>query len=168
MDSVPFLPRKEWLATLARKRVTGCSLMFNGKGELLIVKPRYKDVWALPGGCSDKHESPTETTRREVKEEVGLDKEAGRLIGLDYMSRPEDDDEILEFFFYGGVLTDEEILSIVLQEVELEKYQLVPTADLMQYFSPRWAIRFPLLLEAIKTNIPAVMDTSRIKWQPAT
>ena len=53
-------------------------------GRILLVKPTYNDVWHLPGGVVEAGESPAAAAIREVKEELGLDVEAGRLMGVDY------------------------------------------------------------------------------------
>jgi ADP-ribose pyrophosphatase YjhB (NUDIX family) len=41
-------------------------------GRVLLVKPSYRRVWTLPGGVSQRGESPIECMRRELREETGL------------------------------------------------------------------------------------------------
>ncbi len=64
---------QEYLKNLPRKRMASGVIFFNEAGEILIVKPSYKDHWSVPGGVIDKDESPRDAALREVKEEVGLD-----------------------------------------------------------------------------------------------
>ncbi len=46
-------------------------------GRLLLVKPRYRLDWGLPGGFMRRGEQPPEAIRRELCEEIGLDLEPG-------------------------------------------------------------------------------------------
>ena len=41
-------------------------------GRVLLVKPSYRYVWTLPGGVSERDESPIDCMRRELQEETGL------------------------------------------------------------------------------------------------
>ena len=41
-------------------------------GRVLLVKPSYRSVWTLPGGVSERGESPIDCMRRELREETGL------------------------------------------------------------------------------------------------
>jgi ADP-ribose pyrophosphatase YjhB (NUDIX family) len=41
-------------------------------GCLLLVKPRYRSGWGLPGGIMKRNEQAADTLRREVLEETGL------------------------------------------------------------------------------------------------
>ena len=41
-------------------------------GRVLLVKPSYRSVWTLPGGVSERGETPIDCMRRELREETGL------------------------------------------------------------------------------------------------
>ena len=56
------------------------ALFTNPAGQVLLVKPNYRDHWSLPGGILEHGEPPHEGCRREVKEELGLDITPGRLL----------------------------------------------------------------------------------------
>lgn len=50
----------------------------NSKGEILLGKrsennPIYSGYWGLPGGIMDYGETPEETAKREVREEMGVE-----------------------------------------------------------------------------------------------
>ena len=64
--------------------------------------------------------------KREVKEELGLDKDAIRLLCVEYR-RAGTVMMASNFVFDGGVLTDDEIANIKLQEAELTEYGFGPT-----------------------------------------
>ena len=87
-------------------RTAAGAILFHAD-RLLIVKPTYRDYWMFPGGQSVPNESPRQTCRREIREELGLDIEPGQLLCLDYVSGARWADlprEELVFFFAGGAL----------------------------------------------------------------
>jgi 8-oxo-dGTP pyrophosphatase MutT (NUDIX family) len=60
-------------------------IIFNEKGQLLIVKPTYHNRgWLIPGGVIEENESPSLACIREIKEEIGLDLIPDRLLCLEY------------------------------------------------------------------------------------
>jgi hypothetical protein len=71
------LPADQYVASLARKRMAAGALFRDGAGRPLLVDPVYKDTWDLPGGAVEAEESPHAACRREVAEELGLDRPAG-------------------------------------------------------------------------------------------
>ena len=61
---------------LLRVRTRGVKVMlFNGKGELLLVRNSYGQthLYLLPGGGVGRRETPEAAAAREVQEEVGLE-----------------------------------------------------------------------------------------------
>ena len=75
----PLLPLYEYIASLARKRMAVGALFHDENGRVLLVDPTYKPTWDLPGGAVEKEESPYAACRREVAEELGLDRPPGRV-----------------------------------------------------------------------------------------
>jgi 8-oxo-dGTP diphosphatase len=70
---------------MARKQLGAAAVIFDGDGQVLLVKHSYGRLnWELPGGGAEEHESLEETARREVREETGLRVAAERLSGLYY------------------------------------------------------------------------------------
>jgi 8-oxo-dGTP diphosphatase len=108
--------------SLPKKRMGAGCLFFDQHDRVLLVKPSYKPVWGIPGGIVELNESPRQCCRREVLEEVGLDREIGRLLVVDYNKESDAKTESLMFIFDGGVLSESEIAAIHLQEAELSDF----------------------------------------------
>ena len=81
---LPLLSRDDlwdqYIASLARKRMAAGALFRDKDGRVLLVDPTYKPTWDLPGGAVEKEESPYAACRREVAEELGLDRPPGRVL----------------------------------------------------------------------------------------
>lgn len=135
-------------------------IFFNEKSELLIVKPNYKDGWLMTGGSVDADESPMHAGVREVKEEIGLEIENPRLVCVHYLKAV---DEIVtdtvQYVFFGGVLSDEQISKIELQESELDEYRFVPTNEALNLLRANIKFRLPYALAAIKNNTVAYLES---------
>lgn len=108
----------------------GVGVVFvDGGGRILLVKPIYKDHWSIPGGVVDKNESPKGAARREVEEELGLKVKVERLLAVSYNRNEEMEDESLQWFFAGGILSQDRIREIKLEEKEISEYKFVKTSD---------------------------------------
>lgn len=129
MIATPPMEPTEYAKTLARKRVGAGALYLNDKGDILLVKPNYKDYWLIPGGSADANESPRAACIREVKEEIGLDLHNPRLLCARYRVSQDFFGDGFTFVFEGGVLDEETIKQIVLEEKELEAYRFVPLRE---------------------------------------
>ncbi|HEX7658864.1 MAG TPA: NUDIX domain-containing protein [Pseudonocardiaceae bacterium] len=89
-------------AKQARKRVRADVLLRDEHGRILLVDPAYKPDWDMPGGMAEVNESPHKAVERELKEELDLDIEAGRLVCVDWVSPHGPWDDLLAFIFDGG------------------------------------------------------------------
>lgn len=123
-----------YIASLPRVLAGAAALFRDGEGRVLLVEPDYREGWALPGGTieSDDGESPREGARRETAEEIGLDRELGRLLAVDWVrgaGRP----PVVAYLYDGGVLGDDDLGAIRLQESELLSWRLVPRGELTGY-----------------------------------
>jgi 8-oxo-dGTP diphosphatase len=154
-----------WQALLAegnanqpRKRVGADVLIRDEHDRILLVDPRYKPDWDLPGGMSEANEPPTETVRRELKEELGLDVHPGRLLCVDWVSPHGPWDDSLMFIFDGGTLNHAQIRGLTLLDGELRAYEFcteeASAARLRQYL---WR-RVTEALQAMKTEEPRYLQ----------
>jgi len=67
--------------------ILGVNIAIIQDGKVLLTKRRDFEVWCLPGGEVDNGETLVEAAKREVREEVGLDVQLERLVGIH--SRPQ-------------------------------------------------------------------------------
>lgn len=146
--------REEYLKMLPRKIVGSAVIFFNTKGEILIVKPDYREDWLLPGGSTDANEAPLDCAIRETQEELGLNISDMQLVGV-YHGGASD---ALKFIFNGGVLTDDQISKIHLQEDELEQYVFLSPSEALPLLSISLQKSIPASLEAIKNNTVAYIQ----------
>ncbi|MFD4601648.1 NUDIX domain-containing protein [Streptomyces sp. NPDC058464] len=120
-----------YIASLPRILAGAAALFRDAEGRVLLVEPNYREGWALPGGTveSDDGETPRQGARRETLEEIGLDREMGRLLTVDWVhgaGRP----PIVAYVYDGGVLADADLGAIRLQEEELLSWRLVPREEI--------------------------------------
>ena len=58
------------------------AVVFNEKGQLLLVQEKADNCWAIPGGWSDISYSPAEVAEKECMEEAGLKVKAIKLLAV--------------------------------------------------------------------------------------
>jgi 8-oxo-dGTP diphosphatase len=141
-----------------KKHMGSGALFFNAAGDLLMVKPTYRDYWSIPGGVVEERESPHAGCVREVREELGLTVPIGRMLLLDYMSPAGDIRESLQFFFDGGVLDSTTIEQISVPPAELSGYRFAPLEEVMAVVNPRIARRLPHALQALREGTTAYLE----------
>jgi 8-oxo-dGTP diphosphatase len=73
----------DYVRSLPRKRMAAGALFVDSVSRILLVDPVYRDTWDLPGGAVEAEESPYAACRREVAEELGLDRPPGRVLAVD-------------------------------------------------------------------------------------
>ncbi|MDI3417410.1 NUDIX domain-containing protein [Streptomyces luteolus] len=128
-------------------------LFRDADGRVLILEPNYREGWALPGGTieSDDGETPRNAARRETVEEIGLDVSPGPLLAIDWVSGP-GRPPIASYLYDGGVLTQDQLDAIVLQDEELDSWRLVPAAELDAYGPPWLVLRVRAALAALEAG----------------
>ncbi|MFD5794363.1 NUDIX domain-containing protein [Streptomyces diastatochromogenes] len=123
-----------YIASLPRVLAGAGALFRDDEGRVLLVEPNYREGWALPGGTieSDDGETPRQGARRETLEEIGLDRELGALLAVDWVGgtgRP----PLVAYLYDGGVLSEAAFKAIRLQEEELLSWRLVPREEIPDY-----------------------------------
>ena len=76
--------------TNTRFTVTAGAIIFNNKGEVLLLKHRFRpgSGWGLPGGFLEKGEQPIEALRRELREEIGLEVDEPKVFAARSFKKP--------------------------------------------------------------------------------
>jgi ADP-ribose pyrophosphatase YjhB (NUDIX family) len=139
-----------YIASLPRVLAGAAAVLRDAEGRVLLVEPNYREGWALPGGTieSDDGETPRQGARRETAEEIGLDVDLGRLLAVDWVhgaGRP----PLVAYLYDGGVLGEDELSRIRVQEEELLSWRLVPRAELTGYLSETLGRRVLAALDAL-------------------
>ena len=143
---------------LPKKRIAGGALFFNGKGQVLLVKPTYKETWEVPGGITELNESPRTCVEREMKEELGLGVSISKLLCLDYVADLPEKGDSLQMIFDGGVLSDEQIAAIKLDAKELSEYRFFEPDNIDVFFKDKLRYRLQKALEAKREDIALYIE----------
>jgi 8-oxo-dGTP diphosphatase len=126
-------------STFAAPRVAAGALFLDGADRVLLVHPTYKDTWDIPGGYVERGESPAAACRREVLEELGIDRQPRRLISVDWAPHEREGDKLLFLFDCGDLGSDEQ--GIQLDVHELDRWTWAVLDQLDSYVLPRIARR---------------------------
>ncbi|MFF5056481.1 NUDIX domain-containing protein [Micromonospora sp. NPDC000663] len=73
-----------WYANLASFYAAAAAFITDPDGNVLLVKPTYRDHWAFPGGYVDEGEYPHDACAREIREELGVALAVGDLLLVDW------------------------------------------------------------------------------------
>lgn len=139
-------------AKQARKRVSADVILRDAYGRILLVDPKYKPDWDLPGGMAEANEPPADAVRRELREELGLDLHVGDLLCVDWVSPHGPWDDLVNFIFDGGVLDERTIASLCLMDDELRAYDLFDEGQVKERLRPYVWRRVRVALEALGTG----------------
>ncbi|MGH3904176.1 MAG: NUDIX domain-containing protein [Pseudonocardiaceae bacterium] len=126
-------------STFATPRVASGALFLDPNDRVLLVHPTYKDTWDIPGGYVERGESPAAACKRELAEELSLDREPRQLIAVDWAPNDGDGDKLLFLFDCGDLADDEK--HIHLPADELDRWEWVSLDQLDAYLIPRLALR---------------------------
>lgn len=147
MTEYRFLNAAEWYDQLPTVYLAAAAVITNPSGQVLLVKPNYRDYWNLPGGICEDGEDPYSGCVREVREEIGLDLPIGPLLVTDWV-QPEGERPrpIVCMIFDGGTLASGD--GIRLQYEELDDYLFTDPSTVGSYLPPNVAARVPAALSA--------------------
>ncbi|WP_447005877.1 NUDIX domain-containing protein [Saccharothrix isguenensis] len=103
----------------ATPRMAAGALFVDNQDRILLVHKTYRNGWDIPGGYVDIGESPAAACRRELREELDLDREPQRLLVVDWAPKDREGDKVLWLFDCGTLGDDEQ--RIVLDDSELDR-----------------------------------------------
>lgn len=135
-----------------RKRVSADAILRDAQGRILLVDPRYKPDWDLPGGMAEANEAPADTVRRELREELGLETQIGGLLCVDWVSPHGPWDDLVSFVFDGGALDEDAIASLRLTDEELGAFEFCEEGQVKERLRPYVWRRVSVALEALTTG----------------
>jgi len=110
-------------SVLPRQRVIAHVLIREGE-RVLLCETQVKPDWELPGGIVEPLEAPRVGAIREVREELGIDRDMGSLLVVDWMPPYLGWDDALELIFDGGTTRDADLAQLVLQPTEIRSVRL--------------------------------------------
>ncbi|MGV9555575.1 NUDIX domain-containing protein [Streptomyces sp. NPDC003401] len=152
-----------YLASLPRVLAGAATLFRDARGRVLLVEPNYRAGWVLPGGTieSDDGETPRQGARRETLEEIGLDREPGRLLAVDWAQSPKRP-PVVAYVYDGGVLDEEDLKAIRIQEEELLSWRLVPREEITDHLLGSLGHRVLAALDVLADGSgPAELENGR-------
>jgi ADP-ribose pyrophosphatase YjhB (NUDIX family) len=155
-------PEKEFnpgiAARLLRKTAAGGALIRDRAGRILFLEPTYKPTLDIPGGIVEYDESPYEACCREVKEEIGLDLEIGRLLVVDWVPALGPWSDAIAFVFDGGILDD---IPLTLDPTEAKAHHYLTLDAATPHLRPSMARRLSLAQQSLTTGTPTYSDFGR-------
>jgi 8-oxo-dGTP diphosphatase len=155
------MPDIAFYASLPRTRGAAAALLLDERGDILLVKPTYKEGWFLPGGVIEEGESPLAGCIRECQEELGLTPNLDGLVCVDW-GPPQDDIGAVNIFVFAGKITDAEIAAIRLPPDELADYTVVSPDKVGELAPPHIARRLGPCLCAIAGGTAIYLEDGRV------
>jgi len=165
--SAGIVPADKYLATVPRKRMAAGALCRDQAGNILLVDPNYRDTLDTPGGVVEAEESPHAACRREVAEEVGLDRPVGRVLALDWVPAQPGRPEELVIIYDGGILSPAEIDAITVPADELDGFAFVPPDQVRSQVRPVVGRRIQACLQALATGSVAALEDGKPIYSPS-
>lgn len=145
-------------AELARVQMAAGLLFRDPIGRVLLVEPSYKPNWEIPGGAVEADEAPWAAARRELAEELGLDRPPGRLMVVDYIHSEDPRPEGVRFVFDGGLLTDTELAGVSLPNDEILSASFHTRDEVRDIVKPLLAGRIESAVEVVELGVTALCE----------
>ena len=142
-------------AKFATPRIAAGAL-FVDDDRVLLVHKTYANGWDIPGGYVDVGESPAAACRRELREELSINRQPERLLVVDWAPNDGEGDKILYVFDCGEVGDD--VTRIKLTDMEVDHWEWVPIGHVSDYAIPRLARRLARAYEARSAGISLYLE----------
>lgn len=139
-------PTEEYYRTLPRRYMGAGMLFTDTANNILLLETTYKDFHEIPGGVADAGESPRDTARREVHEELGIHVEPGPMLIFDTRSQPAPKGDAILIVYDGGVIDDPLILKP--DGDEIARVRFAPVDQLDRFCTPQMATRLRAAMHA--------------------
>jgi 8-oxo-dGTP diphosphatase len=101
---------------------------------------------------AEANEPPADAVRRELREELGLDIQVGALLSVDRVSPHGPSDDLLDFIFDRGTLSDDDIKALRLVDSELRAFEFCDEGQAKERLRPYVWRRASAALEALETG----------------
>lgn len=131
---------------IPKRRLGSGALIQDAEGNVLVVEPTYKAEFEIPGGIVEAGEDPRACCRREVREELGVEIEVGRLLVIAHKTEPPQRGDSIMFIYDGGTVADPGTFTIDPGEVKAARY--LPVDALPRVMSARLAERVAFAVQA--------------------
>ena len=147
-------------SALPKKRLIAHVLMRDVQDRVLLCETQFKKDWELPGGIVEPLEPPRLGAAREVREELGIDLDVGRLLVVDWMPPYLGWDDAIEMIFDGGMVAENDLAYWSLQPTEIKAVALVDLPTASELVTPL-AFRRLTLAAALGPNELAYTEDGR-------
>lgn len=138
---------------------TAYGLVTDQSRRVLIVQPQGKGAnapWRLPGGLVEGGETPREALRRELREELSLDRAAGPLLVQEWvLPHTPGRRARMTFLFATPPVTPQEASRILLERREVAACRWIPPEAAVELLHKRHALR---LTRAYAGPVPAYLE----------
>jgi ADP-ribose pyrophosphatase YjhB (NUDIX family) len=145
-EHAAYVPPDEYYRSLPRRRLGARVLITDAGGRVLVLETTYKQTYEVPGGVCEAGESPRTAAMREVREELGLELDIGRLLVFDHRSEPDPKGDAIMLVYDGGTISNPS--SITVDGSEISSFRFVDPADLERFTTARMATRLRAALDA--------------------
>jgi 8-oxo-dGTP diphosphatase len=146
-----------WRIVTGSKWVAAGAIIFDEQGRVLLIRHRWRQAWEYPVGVADPGESPLQTARREVHEEVGLQPDNFAFLGVDSTTSRHPNGNVI--FTFSAHVTPSEATHLKLEVFEARAHRWVSRDEALILISPRLKHRLRLLFEAYDSGKPVYLET---------
>jgi 8-oxo-dGTP diphosphatase len=148
-------------SALPRKRLIAHVLMRDEEDRVLLCETQFKSDWELPGGIVEPFESPRLGAVREVREELGIELDVGRLLVVDWMPPYLGWDDAIEMIFDGGAVREDELATWSLQPSEIRSVRLCTLEHAQPLITPLAHRRLGVAL-SVAPDQTAYLESGRL------